>query len=109
MQCYPRRYRVQYRCGQLHESWCTPDVDTAYSLFIEGVARKDIEKLVLENSHYFKDYEDVSMKGINIEYFGPDFAEYKGTAKYSDGKRIGIVAALVKVEDDWKLVSVWFA
>jgi hypothetical protein len=84
------------------------DVDTAYGLFIEGVARKDIEKLVLENSNYFSGYEGISMRGINIEYIGPDFAEYKGTAKYSDGKRIGVEAALVKVEDKWKLVSVWF-
>ena len=84
------------------------DVDTAYSLFVEGVARKDVEKLVLENSAYFSGYEDTSVRGINIEYVGPDFAEYKGTAKYSDGRKIAIAAALVKVEDSWKLVSIWF-
>ncbi|MFC2024416.1 hypothetical protein ACFLTJ_02415 [Chloroflexota bacterium] len=84
------------------------DIDTAYSLFVEGVARKDVEKLVLENGDYFDGYEDISMRGINIEYIGPDFAEYKGKAKYYDGKRIGVGAALVKVENEWKLVSVWF-
>ena len=84
------------------------DVDTAYSLFLEGVVRKDVEILVLENSGYFSGYEDISVRGINIEYVGPDFAEYKGTARYSNGKKIAIAAALVKVEDDWKLVSIWF-
>lgn len=86
----------------------TKDVDTAYSLFVEGVERKDVEKLVLENSDYFDGYESTSVRDLNIEYVGPDFAEYKGKAKYSDSKRIEIGAALVKVKDEWKLVSVWF-
>jgi hypothetical protein len=84
------------------------DIDTAYDLFIEGIDRRDVEKLVMENVSYFQGYESISFKAMNIEYVGPDFAEYKGMAKYHNGDRNTIAAALVKVEEDWKLVSIWF-
>ena len=82
------------QCGMVVDSFmkaaAVRDVDTAYSLFVEGVAREDVEKLVLENSDYFSGYQDISVRGLNIEYVGPDFSEYKGTARYSDGKRIEV-------------------
>ena len=84
------------------------DVEAAYGLCVEDIAREDIENLILRQHQYFAGYQDISMKGINVQYSDPyDYGEYSGEAKYSDGRRMWVEAELVKVGQEWRLLSIW--
>ena len=84
------------------------DVDAAYDLCVEEMARDDIENLILGQHQFFAGYQDISMKGISIKSEGGRrFAEYSGEAKYSDGRTMWVEAELLKRGDNWKLVSIY--
>jgi len=86
------------------------DVNAAYDLFVEEMAREDIENLILEHHQYFAGYQDITMKSISVEYRdGYSFAEYGGEAKYADGKKRSVDAELVKLGDNWELLSIWIS
>jgi len=86
------------------------DVNAAYDLCVEEMAREDIENLILGQHQLFAGYQNISIKGINIEYKGArSFAEYSGEAKYSDGRTMWVEAELVKRGDNWELVSIWIS
>ena len=84
------------------------DVEAAYGLCVEEMTKEDIENLILGEHQYFAGYQDISMKGINVEYGDPyDYAEYSGEAKYSSGPTMWVEAELVKKGDEWRLLSIW--
>jgi len=86
------------------------DVNAAYDLCVEEMAREDIEDLILGYPQYFTGYQDITMKSINVEYGeGRSFAEYNGEAKYSDGKKMWVDAELIKRGDNWELLSIWIS
>lgn len=83
------------------------DVDTAYDLCVEEMAREDIENFILKQNQFFAGYQSISMKGISVEYgSGRSFAEYNGEAEYLEGRTMWVEAELVKRGDDWKLASI---
>jgi len=86
------------------------NVNAAYDLCVEEMAREDIENLILEYHEYFAGYQDITMKSISTEYRGGhSFAEYGGEAKYADGKKRSVDAELVKLGDNWELLSIWIS
>lgn len=86
----------------------TKDVDAAYGLCIEEMAREDIENLILREHQFFAGYQDISMKSIHTEFkSGRTRSEYSGEAKYSDGRTMWVEAELVKRGDNWELVSIY--
>ena len=84
------------------------DVDSAYSLCVEEMAREDIENLVLEDNEFFAGYQNIKMKGINIEYKeNRSYAEYEGEAYYSGDIIRSVESELILRGDNWEIVSIY--
>jgi hypothetical protein len=84
------------------------DVDTAYSLCVEEMAWEDIESLVLEDNQFFAGYQNIKMKGINVEYEdNRSYAEYEGEAYYSGDIIRSVEAELILRGENWEIVSIY--
>ena len=84
------------------------DVDSAYSLCVEEMAWEDIENLVLEDNEFFAGYQNIKMKGINIDYKeNRSYAEYEGEAYYSGDKIRSVEAELILRGENWEIVSIY--
>ena len=84
------------------------DVDSAYNLCVEEMAYEDIENLVLEDSEFFAGYQNIKMKGINIEYKeNHNYAEYEGEAYYSGDQVRSVEAELILRGENWEIVSIY--
>ena len=84
------------------------DVDAAYGLCVEEMAWEDIENLVIEGNQFFAGYQNIKMKGINIEYKEDrSYAEYEGEAYYSGDKIRPVEAELILRGENWEIVSIY--
>ena len=101
-------------CNEVVDSFmkagAAKNVNAAYDLFVDEMAREDIEDLILGYHQYFAGYQDITMTSISVEYReGRNYAEYGGVAKYADGKTMSVDAELVKRGDNWELTSIWIS
>ena len=84
------------------------NVDSAYSRCVEEMAWEDIESLVLEDNQFFAGYQNIKMKGINVEYEdNRRYAEYEGEAYYSGDIIRSVEAELILRGENWEIVSIY--